>query len=175
MRALTTSDPVIKSNGKLTTLGSLGGGGGEPPRELGGLEFRESDEGKPQYKLPDSDEWVDFNSGGGTSLIPIWENPDTSAPTIIDIDWSSNPKILIKSIYSASASDLISFQSFDSSAQNVELVSVGGNTRSATRYYTKTASGLSLAFGKVVQTNYVGSDDNNVCIPIAIYSWNGGN
>lgn len=93
MKDLTVNDPVIKTDGKLTTLGDIGGG-----TALGGLEFRENPEGTAQYKLPSDDEWRNFSGGGGAPTL-LWENSAPESGFIgqdVTVDISNYTHVIIE-------------------------------------------------------------------------------
>lgn len=164
MRNLTINDPVIKDDGKITRLGNLGGGS----EDLGGLKFRESDEGKAQYKLPDSDEWQDFSSGGATQKTLVWTNPNPTSGVLYptDVTWDSidfdyfivetiNNKM---SIVYQDVANIIS-DGFDGSAdlncRDIANISATG---------CKINNGYKINFGRTPVSN------PTICIPKFIYA-----
>lgn len=168
MRTLTVNDPVIKNDGKLTKLGSLGGGGGEPPAELGGLTFRESEEGKGQYKLPDSDEWQDFSSGGGApERTLVWENPNPTAQmTTQEINLTNQNFDYFEVEMSRNVARLV--------IGDVNVVAngseIGGGVPTCRRYGSVTQTYIYINDGFVINPNGSATQGyHNVAIPIKIY------
>lgn len=165
---LNTNETVVKGNGKYTTLGELASGGGEAPKELGGLEFRESDEHKPQYKLPDSDEWVDFNSGGGSPERDlIWTNSETAS--------YSGGTVTIPSGYDTLLIELSS--GFVAIKPNKKMmISEGVGTTASVAHKIREAiwdGNLTFSGGMVIRTLSTISSNNGSAIPLKVYGVKG--